>query len=413
MTIRRIFLLVIVPLFLLLAGVNGALLHLRERAEAIHGLQEQALAAAVTTAAFAAGSDDLAGLMADPLRVAAIREAAAHVSDLEGLYVAAPDGSLTTVAGAAADDRSAGLVAPTAPVALPIRRDTAGRHVAIALAPAAPGHFVIARIDAEPLMSRVAALKRLIAALVAGAGLVGLALALAVARRIVRELARNSAMIEAIRSGAPPDGIDGLAIRETRDLADAVRLMGSSVSGRLLRGERERVLRDRLRDEAASVTAYRQTVFPPLSAAAAGMQVAVRMLGAAPAGSFFALCEGPGRAALVLGECAGDTPASALALALAAREFFERRMFCGALADCVDLGVTAFGLRRVVWREWAADTAPRATLRILTLLDADERAAAYASRSVGLQPDALLNDLATLLNAHGVIAALRGASLES
>jgi hypothetical protein len=277
--------------------------------------------------------------------------------------------------------------------------------MATGLAPVAGGGYVIAQIDADPLFAQVMGLQRLVAGLVIAAGLVGLVLALLIARIIVRELGRNSATIDAIRADALPEDIDKFTIRETRDLALAVRLMRASVQGRLARGRHELARRDRERDEAGSVAAYRETAFPPLAATASGAVVAMRMLGEASAGSFFALCDGP-RAMLVLGECSGETPSAALARAVAARRFFEAPD-AGAAETRVAQGKAAFELTSVVWLEWTAAAPPSA--QALALLDADnaERAQAYVTRAEGLEPGAILDDLATLLRANGVAAVVR------
>jgi len=403
MSIRRTFLLLIAPLFLLLAGVNGALLYLWERAEAERGLAGQAIAAAVTTAAFADASDDLARALADPVRATALREAAGRVQGLHGLYLVTPNGETVQIAGRPSAFWPGRFEAPRAPAAAPFRSDPAGHQMATGLAPVAGGGFVIAQIDADPLFAQVAGLQRLVVGLVVAAGVVGLVLALLIARVIVRELARNSATIAAIRADAPAEDVEGFAIRETRDLALAVRLMRASVSGRLARGRHELARRDRERDEAGSVAAYREAAFPSLAATASGAAVAVRMLGEAPAGSFYALCDGGGQAALVLGECAGETPSAALASALAARRFFE----AGTTEARVAQGQAAFELTRVAWLEWtaAAPTAPQ----VLALLDGDnaDRAQAYLARAEGLEPGAVIDDLATLLRANGAVAVVR------
>lgn len=408
MSIRRTFLLLIAPLFLLLAGVNGALLYVWERAEAERGLAGQAIAAAVTTAAFADASDDLARALADPVRAAALRDAAARVEGLRGLYIVAPGGAIAQIAGRPSTFWPGRFDPPSAPLAAPIRSDPAGQHMATGLAPVRGGGYVIAQIDANPLFAQVAGLQRLVAGLVIAAGLVGLVLALLIARVIVRELARNSAAIAAIRADAPLLDIDRFAIRETRDLALAVRLMRASVQGRLARGRHELARRDRGRDEAASVAAYRETAFPPRAATASGAAVAMRVLGEAPAGGFYALHDGPDGAALVLGECAGETPSAALAQAMAARRFFEG----GASEARVVQGKAAFEITRVAWLAWSAAAPPCA--QALALLDGDnaERAQAYVARAQGLEPDAILDDLATLLAANGVAAMVRPASAQ-
>ncbi len=409
MTIRRTFLLLVAPLFLLLAGINGALLFVWERGEAAKGLDDQAIAAAVTTAAFASGPDDLARTLSDPRRDAALRAAAANIRGLDGLYVVAGDGPPVRIAGRADAANPGRLTPPTRPTTLPIRENPAGRHLATALAPASGGRYVIAQIDAEPLYAQVAGLVRLVAGLMAAAAVVGFGLAWWVASRIARELARNASMIAAIRADGAVGEADeaDLTIRETHDLAHAVRLMKTGVDGRLARGGRELAMRDRRRDEAASVAAFRETAFPPLVTDVAGAAVAVRMLGEAPAGSFYALSRANGRGGLVLGECAGATPAEALARALAARWFFERRLLDGPAAARVAQGEAAFGLKRVAWVDW--DGAAPATS--LALLDGDkgEKAAAYARRSGDLPAGAVADDLTALLAANGVAAVLKPA----
>ncbi|TAJ73448.1 MAG: hypothetical protein EPO51_05475 [Phenylobacterium sp.] len=410
MSIRRTFLLLIAPLFLLLAGVNGALLYLWERAEAERGLAGQAIAAAVTTAAFADASDDLAHALADRARTEALRDAARRVTGLQGLYIVRPDGQTVQIVGRPSAFWPGRFEAPRAPVAAPIRSDPTGRRMATGLAPVARGGYVIAQIDADPLFAQVEGLQRLIAGVVAAAGLLGLALALAIARLIVRELARNSAMIAAIRADQPPGDADRFAIRETRDLALAVRLMRASVSGRMARGRHELARRDRERDEAGAVAAHRETAFAALATTAAGAALAVRMLGAAPAGSFYALCDGDGRATLVLGDCAGDTPSDALARAVAARRFFEANL---ATTARVAQGEAAFALTRVAWIAWSVEAPPAA--QALALLDGDDadRVAAYVVRAEGLDPSAIIDDLATLLRLDGVVAVVRPGSAQA
>lgn len=412
MSIRRTFLLLVAPLFLLLAGVNGALLYLWERAEAERGLAGQAVAAAVTTAAFAEVSDDLARALADPVRARGLRDAVARVEDLEGLYIVTPDGKTVQIAGRPSAFWPGQFEAPRAAMSAPIRSDPTGKRMASGLAPVKSGGYVIAQINADPLFAQVAGLQRLIVGLVVAAGLVGLVLALLIARVIVGELSRNSATIDAIRAEAPAEDVDRFAIRETRDLALAVRLMRTSVSGRLARGRHELARRDGARDEAGSVAAYRDTAFPPLDVSAAGASLAVRMLGAAPAGAFYALRNGPDGVALVLGECAGGTPAAALAQALAARRYFETPAD-EASEDRLAKGRAAFDLTRVVALHWSAEVPP--TPQVVEMLNADNglRAAAYMARAEGLAPAAVIDDLATLLGANGVVAVVRPGSAEA
>jgi len=404
-SIRRTFLLLVVPLFLLLAGVNAALVYFWERSEAERGLEGQAIAAAVTVAAFA-DSHELGAAMADPVRDAGIKGAARRVTGLTSLYLVEPDGRLSQLFGNPPPGGRVPFARPTKPTALPIELDTHGHHRITGLAPAAGGRFVVARIDAEPVFVRMANLQRLLAGLIVGAGLIGLVLALYIARRIVGELAGSSAMIEAIRSDAPAGDAEGFRIRETRDLALAVRLMRTSVQGRLARGRHELARRDRERDEAASAAAHHETAFPALATDAAGAAVAIRRLGCPPTGAFYALAVAGDRAGLVLGECAGETPVAALALALAAQRYFEAHLLDGAAEDRMAEARQAFGADRLAWRTWSASEPPLAAA--VTLLDAGNaaRAAAYVGRAVGVAPLEMVEDLAALLDTQGLLAVI-------
>src|SRR5690606_28959775 len=68
MSIRSIILAAAIPLFILLAAVNGALLYYQSRAEMLHGLDQRALAAAVTTAEFLSEPAQPQAIVDDPQR---------------------------------------------------------------------------------------------------------------------------------------------------------------------------------------------------------------------------------------------------------------------------------------------------------------------------------------------------------
>ncbi|WP_296600732.1 hypothetical protein [Phenylobacterium sp.] len=405
MSIRRTFLLLIAPLFLLLAGVNGALLYIWERAEAERGLANQAIAAAVTVAAFADASEDLARALADPVRGAALSDAVRRVKGLQGLYLVRPDGRTLRLAGDPSRDWPGRFETPRTPAAAGVRADSKGLRRATGLAPVRGGGFVIAQIDAEPLFAQVKGLQRLVAGLVAAAGLVGLVLALAISRIITGELARNSGAIAAIRADGSAQTTGRFAIRETGDLAQAVRLMATGVASRIARGRRELARRDRARDEAVSAAAYRDAAFPAEAAEAAGASVAMRVMGGAPPGVFHALSLVAGRAAVVVGECGGESPSAALASALAARRLFEARL-AGEGEALIAQATAAFGITRLAWRAWASGDAPSG---LLLVIDGDkaQRAEVYDAAAAQLGAAAVLDDLSTLLEPVGVAAAIR------
>ena len=64
MRIRSIILAAAIPLLLLLAAVNGALLYFQTKAEMRRGLDARALAVAITTAEFLSAMDDPAARLA-------------------------------------------------------------------------------------------------------------------------------------------------------------------------------------------------------------------------------------------------------------------------------------------------------------------------------------------------------------
>lgn len=406
MSIRRTILMLVVPLFLLLAGVNAALVYLWERAEAERGLENQAIAAAVTVAAFA-DTQELGTLLADPVRDAGLKSAARHVTGLSSLYLVEPDGRYWMLMGNPPPGGRVPFARPAKPTALPVEIGAHGRHRITGLAPAAGGRFVVARIDAEVVFERMDNLVRLLAALIVGAGLLGLVLALYIARRIVGELAATSAMVEAIRTDAPAGDAQGFRIRETKDLALAVRLMRTSVQGRLTRGRHELARRDRERDEAASAAAHHETAFPAQAVEAAGAAVAIRRLGRPPTGAFYAVAVDGDRAGLVVGECGGETPAAALAQALAARRYFEAHLLDGAAEDRLAEARAAFGAERLAWTTWSV-SAPPAAMSVALLDDTDaQRAEAYVRRAEGVTSAEAAEDLAALLTGQGLLAVVR------
>ncbi|MDZ4372098.1 MAG: hypothetical protein U1C74_11820 [Phenylobacterium sp.] len=407
MSIRRIFLALVLPLFLLLAVVNGGLLYVLERAEAERGLESEAVAAAVTVAAFLNGPDRTDTLLADPVRMAALQDAVARSPGLESLWLLGPGRPPVRLAGAG-DARSFASIDPSeSPQATGVRRDDLGPYV-LGLAKVADGQVVVARIDAQPLFDRISDLRWLIAGLIAATATIGLLLALLVARRIGRELARNSLQVAQVGDEAPtsPDE-SAFRIRETRDLSAAVRLMRASVAGRMARGRRELLRRDRARTAATSVAALRGALSPAVSAEAAGRRLAARRLGSPGPGMFVALAVADGRAGVVLAEVMAPAPGDALADAIAAQRFLETRLLDGDPQHRIEQAHRAYGIRRSVWRVWSTSE-PSDAFEVLALADPSALAQArtYAARAAGLTPDAVLADLDALLGVDGAFAVI-------
>ncbi|HEX2813379.1 MAG TPA: hypothetical protein VHO04_11910 [Sphingopyxis sp.] len=401
MRIRSIILAAAIPLLLLLAAVNGALLYFQTEAEMRRGLDARALAAAITTAEFLSAMDDPAARLANPVRRTALISATRQVEGLEGLY-------LVNAAG-----RAMALVPPdrpwtpdhTVPRAAaevsPLTNIGGNRHI-VARARLAGGGFVAARIDAEPLFARLADLLRWIVAGVAAAGGVGLAAGWHVARRIQRELAVSRRLMTALDTGAPAPETTALTITEASDLAAALRLLDANRRAALSGLDKRLAQEDRDRTDAAALATWRSAAFPAIDATTAGARVAARLCGNAAPGSFFALCETQGQAALVTGECDGD-PREALVHAIAARDFLERHWHERTPDDALKALRESFAatqLRHLAWSESEPPAAPR----LLAIIDAATAAESYVRTAPDAPPATTVDRIDALLEPDGILA---------
>lgn len=406
MTIRATITLLTLPLFLLLAVVNGALLYLQEKAEIEQALNDQARAAVVTTAEFAAAIDDPFAVLAQPARVRALAAAVDGLPKIGALYLV----------GTGASRRELALIPPshaldlrgyTRPAAAEVRAMTGepGQRHIVALAPAGPGAFAAVRIDAEPLMARLEAKLHRALAIVVAAGVIAVLLAGFVARRIAGDLRISTA---AIAAGDGADRAPKLTIREAQDLADAIRLMQASNDAAERRDRLVLAHNDRARTPASAFAAWRRDAFADIDATVAGRGVALRLTAQAPLGTFFALWESEGRAMAIVGHCAAAAPGDALADALAARRFIEDRLFADSPEECLALATRAYGiaaLRRVAWQ--ADDSRPLADpLAFLTDEAAAAALSAYAARNPDATPAELLDGVIALARPEGAFAAV-------
>mgnify|MGYP006920609042 CR=1 FL=1 len=87
MSVRIILILLALPLFLLLATVNGMLLYREESRDMEEGLRGEALAAAVTVAEFARETPDPFTSLVQPHRLAALRASTGNIPGLKALYL--------------------------------------------------------------------------------------------------------------------------------------------------------------------------------------------------------------------------------------------------------------------------------------------------------------------------------------
>lgn len=408
MSIRSIILFVSIPLLILLAAVNGALLYFQGKAEMLHGLNDRALAAAITGAEFLAAGERPETIASDPLRRRAMTAAARHIDGLDGHYLIGGDAKPVALVPAATPWAIPAWTAPTEPLVLPVARAADGRRHVVALAPVSPGRFVAARVDAEPVFARIDRLLRWIELGIALAAVVGLAAGWYVARRITRELETSARAMRALEAGAAPGNDEALSIAEAKDLSAALRLIDANRTAAGDRLERQLRHEDAARTPSEAWRAWRQSRFAPIATTAAGSAVAVRLFGDAPPGCFFALCQGDGEATLIVGECEAKNAAYALALALAARGFFERQLFAQGADAALELGRAAYSITRIEHLAWSEGNPP-SNAHLLTLAEPEiaQRAQDYAAIDPAAEPSAMLDAMDILLEPDGLFAAVR------
>jgi len=411
MTIRSIIILLTVPLFLVMASVNGALLYFQQKAEMSRALGEQALAAAVVTAEFVAAMEDPQQVLAKPLRRQALDAASHRIVGLQAIYLVDADGAampLTT-------DSLEWLPQPDTPVVeeriAPTMTGTGGSRFVAAFAPAAKGRFVAVRLDAEPMFAQIENIKRAILWIVLGAGIFAAGLSWFVARLIERELQINGQSLAAIAAGKTVSGEDGLRIRETRDLADAVRLMGASQGAAEMRDRRVVARNDRKRTLGEAVLRSRALLFEPLEQEAAGVRIAARICGDAPPGAFFALAASDDEAAAVMGCCTAEDPVSGLAQATAARHFIEDNWIDMGPEKCLSVAREVYQIEELVSKVWRSDEPLQQGSRLLCIADAEVSGAAqrYVAANREATPAEWLAAIEILLAPSGIFMAV-GAS---
>lgn len=408
MKIRSIIILLTVPLFLAMAAVNGALLYSQQKAEMSRALGDQALAAAVVTAEFISVMDDPQRELAKPLRQQAIDAASRQVVGLQGIYLVDPDGSVMSLMTDSAD-WSPQSYAPVVTARIVGTTEGTGepRFVA-ALAPGGNGRFVAARIDSEPMFAQIDDIKRAILLIVLGASIFSAGLSWFVARRIGRELRINGQSLAAIGAGDMVSKDDGFRIRETRDLADAVRLMGASDTAAEMRNRRVIARNDRKRTLDEALGRSRALLFQSVEKEVAGAQIAMRICGDAPPGAFFALIASDDEASAVIGCSMDNDPVNALAQAAAARRFIEANLIDIGAEKCLSLAREAYQIEELDIIAWGTDEPLQCDARLLCITDAhfDAGAKRYVSANPGATPEEWLEGIEVLLAPSGIFVAV-------
>lgn len=392
MSVRAIIILLALPLFLLLAGVNSFLLYDEETRHMESGLRGEALAAAVTVAEFARQSADPFADLGQPARIAALRDATRKLPGLEALYLLRPGKLLLNIDSQPAILHDRLHLADRAEV-ISGWENARGEPLIVALAPDGHGAMVVAAISAEPLERRAFHLKRLLIVLIAGSAGLAVLLGLILGRKVGRAFNRTRAVIDA--GGTVDDGSAGRGIREVRELAKAVGLLDKSVASEL-----ERLARRPEGGVADGVSALRRTHLPDEDRLSDGIALSVRLLPEAPAGSVAIVQPGEGGWNIALGVTEGE-PVAALAAAIAARDHVLAGP-AAAFPERLDLAGHAFGVR---WNVIATAVRNGA----FGLAGDPATISAYADRNPDLSAEALAGDLAILFAESGIVLAVRPA----
>lgn len=393
-TIRTIILAAFVPLITLLAVVNGVLYFYQSRAELQDGLDQRALAAAVSGAEFLAEMPDPQQMLDDEFRLRNLRAALENVQDLEAYFWVTADGRVVPLIPPARPV-AVQWERPTSAKALPMMRDPRGWHFVAAVAPAGAQGFVAVRLDAEPMLARLEQIKRWIY------GAVGLAMALGLiagsylARRIGRELGIARANLSALDRGEAVGGTDGLRLTEAADLAEALRLIAVN-----RQSEQRRLAQDgTVADDEAALRMLRAEAFPDQQRAGAGWQAAMRVTEAAPLGCFYAL----GNGGVVIGECAAEAGLDRFAAACAARDFIEREEAALGLEAAAEMAAALFGAARMQIARFDA----AGDMLALTDADAQKIVSRFRAVDADMPPADWVKGAAILCAAEGVFAAIR------
>ncbi len=414
MTVRTIFMALSVPLFLLMAAVNGAVLYFQEQSEMSRALTEQARAAAIVTAEFIAEMDDPGAELTAPLRQDAINAASDHIVGLQGLYLVERSGTLTPLA--------AGSMPWSPPVqwsgvnaqATVLQDDTSEASFFAAIHPAGEGRAVAARIDAAPLLANRAEIIQIILSIILGVSVFAAALSWFVAQRIVRELRWNGLYLANSAAFPGPEQTAGAAqlkIRETRDLSDAAALMNASREAAETRHRRDAERSNQRRDIHTASRQLHTETFPNGAFVIGDTEIAVRICGNVPPGAFYALATADdecGSTHVVIGRCLASEPDTDLANAAAARRFIEDNFVTLGRERCLSLAKQAFEIETLDWI--ACPGAQTDQHHTALLCDTEEQTASNAHRIVqnsgDLTPDQTLNAIESLLNPVGIFVTL-------
>ena len=397
-----------IPLFLLMAAVNGAVLYFQEQAEVSRALTAQTLAAATVTAEFIAEMDDPQEELMKPRRQNALNAASASIDGLEGIYLVEITGEVTP------------LTQNTIPWSPPVewlgrtaqpgafQQDDTEIGFFAAIQPAGENRAVAARINAAPLLANRAQMTQIIAFIILGVSVFSALLSWFVAHRVSRELQWNRDQFASQTSASEATVQKELNIRETRDLSDAVRLMKASRDAAETRHQRsgERIAHNRTVNTASRE--LHNDAFPSAAFDLGAAHLAVRICGPISTGTFYAAAETGDDVCIFVGRCRSDQLGDGLANAAAARRFIENNIHSLGRERCAELAVEAFGIEALEYVTWPNAT-PQKAAPAFTCLAPDEvnmEAHQIALNGANLTPKQILDSIESVLNPVGIFTVI-------
>ncbi len=414
MSIRGVFMALTIPLFLLMAAVNGAVLYFQEQSEMSRALNDQALAAAIVTAEFIAEMDDPQTDLSKPQRQMALNTAARHIEGLQGLYLVENSGSITPLINGSVEWTPAAEWTEQSAVPAAYFDETTNAAFFAAIHPAGSGRAVAARIDAAPLSANAAQMTQIIVLIILAVSIFSAALSLLVARHISRELKWNG---KALNKPSQELAAEQFKIRETCDLSDAVRLMKASRDAAEMRHRRDSERASLRRDALSAARELQSDLFADTAVKLGLAAAAVRICGEVPLGSFYVLVEEEGGGGhIMIGLCqpgqrqseTANAAANAVANAAAARRFIEVNLTALGLEKCLKLAREAFNIEEIEILSWSPGHVPQDQNTLLCNASAETRrdALKIAASTKGLPPDQVLDAIACLLKPTGIFAAI-------
>ena len=400
MTIRTIIMALTIPLFLLMAAINGAVLYFQEQSELTRALTDQTLAAAVVTGEFAKEMDDPAQALGTIQRRQAIAAAAAQVDGLQALDLIEQSGAVARLVDGPEEPAPAIAWNGGDAVQSVILDDSGDAPFFLAVVPAGPGRAAVARVDAAPLLANRMRIAQIVALIVLAVGVIAAILSWYVANRVVRELEWNGRYLT---TGEQSEAAR-FTIRETKDLSDAAGLMRASHETAEARLRRDAERRNKGRSAESAAASLHASLFPDVETVAGAARIAVRVCGSVSPGAFHAVVESEDDAHVVIGLCAGARPETQLANAVAARRFIEERWSEMGVDACLALATEAFAIAQIAHLSLEAET--QLGLASLAADSVQNDAHAILASGQDMSPNDLLKAIAALLEPNGIFAAI-------